>query len=154
MALLFKAKGAAGYTNATTWTDAVKHVKYVQNPSGPPRPVITFPAADDFVHIDYLKLDWTMSAGSLGTASSYFLYMAEDIAISNPIRQPPTTYSDWIADFGWQDIFAGGARTAWTYTPVLDKPAYTGDAVVTLFACKVGSGCSKACPVKFYITSN
>lgn len=70
MALLFKAKGAAGYANATTWTDAVKHVKYVQNPSGPPRRVITFPAADDFVHIDYLKLDWTMSAGSLGTASS------------------------------------------------------------------------------------
>lgn len=86
--------------------------------------------------------------------SQYFLYMAEDIAISNPIRQPPTTYSDWIADFGWQDIFAGGARTAWTYAPVLDKPAYTGDAVVTLFACKVGSGCSKACPVKFSITSD
>ncbi|WIA34855.1 hypothetical protein OEZ86_013153 [Tetradesmus obliquus] len=43
MALLFKAQGSngeGGYIDATTWTDAAKYVKFVQNPGAPPRPVI------------------------------------------------------------------------------------------------------------------
>uniref|UniRef100_A0A383VGC4 Uncharacterized protein n=1 Tax=Tetradesmus obliquus TaxID=3088 RepID=A0A383VGC4_TETOB len=43
LALLFKPKGVDGYESAVTWTDAVKYVKFVQNPGAPPRPVITFP---------------------------------------------------------------------------------------------------------------
>jgi hypothetical protein len=60
-ALLFEADGAAGYKAAVKWTDAVKYVKFVQNPQAPPRPVITFPAANTGVSRAELKLDWTMS---------------------------------------------------------------------------------------------
>ncbi|WIA34890.1 hypothetical protein OEZ86_013177 [Tetradesmus obliquus] len=49
LALLFKPKGVDGYESAVTWTDAVKYVKFVQNPGAPPRPVITFPAANAVV---------------------------------------------------------------------------------------------------------
>lgn len=70
LALLFKPKGVDGYESAVTWTDAVKYVKFVQNPGAPPRPVITFPAANAVVKKSDLKLDWTMSAGNLGASGT------------------------------------------------------------------------------------
>lgn len=55
-----------GYQSPVPWTNAALYVRYVQGGVPPPRPMITFPAANVIVERADLKVDWTMSAGDLG----------------------------------------------------------------------------------------
>ncbi|WIA14703.1 hypothetical protein OEZ85_003197 [Tetradesmus obliquus] len=124
----------------------------LENPGAPPRPVITFPTANAVLKRADLKLDWTMSAGSLGTEGTYFLYMGSDILLNKPLRVPAASYRAWLsAPTTTKHIPGNLAQTAWSFTPVLSNNAYTGWASVALFACSI-NGCSKACPVEFIIT--
>lgn len=102
-----------GYQNPATWNDTSLYLKFVQNPGAPPRPVITFPTANAVLKRADLKLDWTMSAGSLGTEGTYFLYMGSDILLNNPLRVPAASYRAWLsAPTTTKDIPGNLAQTA------------------------------------------